>query len=397
MAIRKGLTALRETKEQQKRGGGGNTFRFVLQEGESAIIRVYGDFENEEDPFIYKQHFVKRLMQMGKGYHNCAENRREDEYHAGCAFCHVKNTGDKGVNISARALFYVKDHRKQHKFDADVKVLKPGRVQKPGVALPPDAYELTKYPSCKGVMCQFCKQGNEARMNGWRHWELAVQYAEQLVSLQAEIRNYCLCGSRDEDGNGTIYVSTYTCGNEECKAEVPFDPSLGKPVHTCENCSQTLPPIEELACTGCEEPRRCDLKDFLIKVKRTGSKQDTTYNFEVMQPCKPMTEEDLEDAEKFKPDFYEIVSPEPHEKQCQHLGIGPIYNTPGHGATSYAKPAPKPGPATAKAPPAPGAPPKKPPVVPTFAGGKVKFKIPPKAPRAEDVDFGGNESDITYD
>lgn len=332
MALRRGLAAVREAKATVGSGGGGAR-RFMMRAGESALVRFFGDFEAEADPIVATSHYVKRLQ--ANPYHMCGAYAAESGEHAGCVMCYARENGDKAIGKSDVAFFYVKDYRKSHKFENEVRVLKPGVAFKPGVKLPDSSYDLTKYPPCKGQNCQFCRDGNEARPGGYVSWKLSITFADQLTSQQALLRDYCKCGARTEDGGPTIGVSRYLCGH--CQETVDFRPEDGKPVARCHSCKQTLPPLEEIECTACGEPQRCDLPDFLFKVTRTGGGTDTSYNFEAIHPCKPATAEEMEESVKFAPNFEELVAPEPAELQARALGIpNPFGSSEGHGAENYA-------------------------------------------------------------
>lgn len=333
MALQRGFAKVKEIKEQGGKGGGGG-LRFMIGDGESAVVRFFGDFENQQDPLVGVTHYVRRLP-TGKQYHNCTDNLPEDS-NTNCVFCHMISQGDKGIKKQNRAFLWLKDYRKVHKLENEVRILKPGVTFVPGRVNKADDYTSTKYPPCSAPkrVCSYCKQGNQAAVNGYRHWELAIMYADMLVSQQASIRDFCRCGAKDEEGNGTIQVTRYLCSNPDCMEEVSFDPNQGRPVVQCGSCKQTLPPLEEISCSACDSPARCDLQDFLFKVTRTGSGTDTTYNFEPVQFKLP-TQEELDEAMKDKPDFEAMLQPEPPELQASALGIPSPFHTPGHGARSY--------------------------------------------------------------
>jgi hypothetical protein len=322
----------------------GQGLRFVLKDGETAIVRFFGDFEGNQDPVIGTIHYVKRLP-AGKQYNNCSKNVSDD---TPCVFCYEKSKGDKGIGAGARAYFQVKDFRKYHGLEQEVRVLKPGIELRPGKMPRAEDFVMTKYPPCRAPnrVCEFCRGGSEAKVSGFRHWELSTTYAEQLIGQQTSLRNFCKCGAIDEDGvSGTIQVMQYLCS--ECNNPVEFYPERGIPVAGCAACGKSLPPLEEVACTACENPQRCDIPDFLFRVKRTGGGTDTAYNFEAILPCKLPSEEELAEAEKEKPDWEAMLAPLPPEMQASLLGLpNSPFQTPGHGASTYAAPA-------AKAPPRP--------------------------------------------
>lgn len=348
MGLRHGLQALKDMKTE-KSSNSGDARRFILNDGESAVVRFFGDFVGEQDPVIGFSHYVKRLP---KPFHNCGENAEKG--HAGCVFCWAKTSGDKGVSKGAGAYFHLKDTRKFHALDQEVRVLKPGVPFVSGKTNDPKDYVMTKWPACSAPrrICQYCKQGNEARESGHRYWKLSTSYADQLITQQAAVRDYCKCAARGEEGEGTIRVTQYLCGNSKCGKPVDFYPEQGSPVAACGKCRQTLPPLEEVECTACDDPQRAGLQDFFFKVSRTGAMTDTTYNFEVIHPCKPPTDEELAEAAENRPDFVAILAPEPPELQAAAMGIPCPFQTPGHGAAAYgeeeepeAAPAPRRAPA----------------------------------------------------
>jgi hypothetical protein len=257
--------------------------------------------------------------------------------------CYEKSKGDKGIGAGVRAYFQVKDFRKYHGLEQEVRVLKPGIELRPGKMPRAEDFVMTKYPSCRAPnrVCEFCRGGSEAKVSGFRHWELSTTYAEQLIGQQTSLRNFCKCGAIDEDGvSGTIQVMQYLCS--ECNSPVEFYPERGIPLAGCAACGKSLPPLEEVACTACENPQRCDIPDFLFRVKRTGGGTDTAYNFEAILPCKLPSEEELAEAEKEKPDWEAMLAPLPPEMQASLLGLpNSPFQTPGHGASTYAAPAAK--------------------------------------------------------
>lgn len=362
MAIRRGLQKVKEIKETQSSGGGNHGLRFVIFAGETAIVRFYGDFEGQNMPILAVTHYGHHLPR-GQQYHNCTSNLENSD--VPCVFCHViDKMGNKDIKRQNRAYFWLKDFRKIHKLENEVQILKPGVPFVPGKRYAAEDYTKTKYVPCSAPkrICSYCNQGGPPQINGYRHWELANQYADMLVSQQAAIRDNCRCGAKDEEGNGTIQVVQYICGNQNvqwadgsvspCGQPVDFDPNQGRPVAFCGTCNQTLPPLEEIGCTHCENPERCDLQDFLFKVTRTGDKKDTVYNFEPLQ-FKPPTAEELAEAQAAEPNWEEMLAPEPPELQASYLGIPSPFHTPGHGAQEYTQAAPRP---VAQRPTAPQAP-----------------------------------------
>ncbi len=391
MPLVRGLAKVRESK-QESDNRKGDARRFMINTGESRILRFFGNFENNEDPIMAAVHYVKRLPK-GQQYQQCGKN---DDSHPGCVLCHLQPS-DKGIGWpNLRAYFWIRDYSKYHKMDAAVNVIKASYVQQVGKAPKPSDYYETKYPACTATrtrQCEWCKMGNTAIDNGFKYWELATKYADGLVSQQAALREYCLCGARDEEGGHTLYVTQYLCSNPKCNAEVEFDPLSGNVVVACGHCRKTLTPTEVLACTAeCGNPRRADLQDFLFKVTKTGDEQSTNYNFEPIHPVRPPTEEELAESNEKKPVWEDLVRPDPAEVQAKNLGLpeSPI-KTPGHGATAYGGAKPAPGPSAAPQTRVAPAAPKGPPAAP--AKKKFSFKKPA-------VEFDNSEpedsGDIVY-
>lgn len=396
MELKRGMGALRDLK-QKSGGGGGNNMRFRLDDKQTAIVRFFGDFENQNDPPVTQRHYIRRFG-GADAYQYCSGVQ--------CCYCYGRDKGrDKGIGgAGGIAGLYVKDYRKQHKLDAPVRLLKPGIVARPGQTLRPEDYYETKYPPCSGPNrpCQWCKQGLQSAYSGYRSWELSTSFAEQLITLQSSIRDFCHCGAKEEEtGVGTIYVASYLCGNAQCGQIVDFDPASGKPVASCAHCRHTTQPLEQIACTACgEAASRTDLQDWLFKVSRNGEGTDTTYNFEAFK-YQPPTQEELDEAAKYKPDWEKLWQPEACEQQAARLGIAnPFPPTPGHGAVAYNQPpaqaAPTPAPRVQVQRPIASAPAPVPTKPPTFVLRRPGAKPAPVQTPFDDPAASDEDQDIRY-
>lgn len=356
MPISKGMSAYRESRAKTDHGVSEGR-KLYITEGVPVVLRPFGDFESGDGVVIGQLHYVERLPK-GRAYQNCGKNAEEGQ-HAGCVFCFARDKGDKGVGYGQdRVYFDVKDYSRYHKMEQEVGVLKAGYVRTPGKAPPNDAWIRTKYPPCAGPKktCEYCQQGNEAKTGGFKYLEMSGKFADVLFSQYAALRCFCRnCGGRDSDtGEGTITVAQYVCGNAECQQPVDFDPEAGgTPVVYCDGCEQTLPPDEQVECSGCDNPERASITDFRFKMTRTGQRQQTQYTFEPIHPVKPPTPEELEEYGKYKTDFVKILTPEAAEQQAATLGIACPFKTAGHGAKGYGQ-GPNGRPATGAAGPAMG-------------------------------------------
>ncbi len=337
MALKRGLAAVRDAKTQNEQRGGGNNNRFFLRENETALLRFWGDFENGEAPALASQHYIKRLG-GATAYQNCGDNSDTP-----CVYCHmISVVKDKGVGYAQqKAYFDIKDYRKFHKLENKIRVLKSGYMPIPGRAPGNEDYIETQYPPCTATKqrpCEFCRTGNPATVQGFRHWDIATSWADVLVAKQAYLRTFCLCGAvaTEDDGSkvGTIFAKRYLCGNAKCGKPVKFDPS--KSVASCSVCRQTHIPIEEIDCTACHKPRRADLQDFLFKVKQTGEGKKKTISFDEILPVRPPTAEEIEEYNKHKTDFEKLCVALAPEQQSALLGLpASPFQTAGHGARQY--------------------------------------------------------------
>ncbi len=330
--LRRGLTALREaaTAAKSKKR---QTYLLTIHEGESKLLRFFGDFENDEAPYLADAHFMQGWAD-GEKSQFCGNN---DPEHEGCEYCIRIARKDKRVGYASTKAYYdVKDYTKTHKYDNPVRVLKASYVHRPGKQPQPTDYEETQYPLCTApkTPCVHCKNGNEAREGGIRAFALATSHATVLDATYADLLSYCMCGAKGSDGEGTIYVETYTCG--QCGAGVEFDPSHGHPDAWCDACQAHFPPQEAISCTACgDQAQRARMTDWRFRIKRVGDKKATTYIPEAVHPPTAPTEEELEAYEKYKTNFEELTKPEPAAAQAARLGVAPANGQPQHGARAY--------------------------------------------------------------
>lgn len=390
MALRRGTAALQEAKAAFDNRGG-DTRRFWLRDGETRVVRVWGDFTNQESPqsspTIAKRHYIKRLPK-GEQWRWCGRNNDQP-----CVDCYYRDRGDKGISGSNDvALIFLSDMSRFHKLDQEVRVLKPGIRVMPGRAPSPDAYVNTKYPPCSAPKraCEYCNMGNEVSTGGFKTFDLSTSYADQLSAQEMLCRDYCRCGAQEAGGGGTIQVHGYSCSN--CGAAVDFYPEHGSPVAYCQACRQTLAPNESISCTVCGDgAQRGAIQDFLWNVSRTGSNQGTTYNFSPIFPANPPTEEEVAEMLKAWPDWEKLTAAPPPEQQAASLGLAlpQGMGTAGHGTKTYGGPPVNP-PAhayaaqgerpPANAPPRPVAPPPRPAApAPRPATPPVRPAAPPAA------------------
>jgi DNA-directed RNA polymerase subunit RPC12/RpoP len=326
MALGRGLSALKKAASAVG-GKGASTWSFRLADRETALIRVFGDFESagdeSPDPVIAKEHTCAQLSGHNM-YQWCGENAPDDT-HAGCTFCYISNAQNDaerksgtGIKTSNVALIEIKDYRLQHKLENEVTV---GGIK-------------TKYPTCTGPKkpCQFCKLGNEARPRGFTYWKLANKHCQVLLEKRDKIRDFCLCGAKETDGSGTIGIASYQCA--DCEREVTPD---AQGFARCASCKTTNIPKENLFCSSetCYDPVRATIQDVLFSVTRIGADTATTYTFDI-QVISPPTAEELELAEKYKPDWLAITAPKSSEEQAILLGLlESPFRTEGHGAKPF--------------------------------------------------------------
>jgi hypothetical protein len=331
MGFQKGFAAAAGLKTS--RGGGGDTYRFITKTGQIALVRFFGKYEEQEDPVWSKKHYVKRLP-GADSYQQCGDN-----VDVPCLSCFLKDRGDKGIGTSTVGNLFLNDYSKYHSMDKEVKALKPTYQPRAGQKPGSDDYELTQYPTClrtKTRPCPWCEQGNEAKPRGFKYWDLAEGHLESLISQRTFLRDFCRCGAVTEDDEvpgPTLYVDSYYCSNPNCNEDcVGYSPEQG--TYACRACGNTLVPAELLGCTNedCPGPERCDLTDFIFRIRKTGEKKTTKYDFEPIIPCRPPTEEEWKQALEYYPDWSQVLAPIPPEQLAAKLGIPCPFTTPGHGA-----------------------------------------------------------------
>ena len=407
--VAKGMAAMAAAKNKMGSGGGSSNNVLTLKVGQTVIGRFFGDFENDEAPIVVLRHYIKGLS-GADAYQVCAFSLDENgtevlaEGHEGCAVCYASSSlGKKNISRSPNAVFFVKDYSRYHSLDQEVRFLKPGVFVQPGKPAPATAYEQSKYPPCSAPRkpCQFCKEGKESKERGYKPFPLALQFAQQITGQIPELSQHCRCGAKTEDGSPSLTVQGYWC--PECNNMLDdYFPESGS--HTqCPNCSTTVVPNELLQCCGCENPERAKLQDYKFQMTKTGEKKSTNYTFTPIYPPNPPTEEELELAAKYTPDWSKasVSSPKSADEQSRLLsipnpftGVVPQQN---RGAGSYGnppKPAPRPGAPLGK--PAPAGFRATPP--PTFSARPSPGGRPPvmRRPAEPEYEEGGGEEEIPY-
>lgn len=252
-----------EVSKQAASSGQSSGYRMTIADGETVAIKFLIPDDGSE-PFPYKRHYIK-----DKGYHVCAEDAAEEGNHAGCVFCREAGKGPVG-RVQRVFAFSVFDPRKQHIFKDPVKVKGFDKPQ--------------RFANCPDdATCKFCRNGDEPKVNGVRHWTQSAKGAQQLRlwALQVLGKTCASCNA------GKIKITGYECP----RCEEPMDIDDPEEKSRCFECTKqakkdgksggvSVLPREVLTCSrGCEEPRRLDLTDVWVEVTRSGADTSTTYNF----------------------------------------------------------------------------------------------------------------------
>lgn len=324
MALRRGFAAMREATEESKQrqeGSGGGNYPLRLSDGESTVLRFYGIFDGPkaDTPTIYRNHYVKRL-QGSQQYQNCGANTGQP-----CVYCDFVKSNPKTISTSDRALFFVENQKLIHKLDEKVRVLKHGAQKNKNGEYDSNAYKETKYVPCSrpAKPCRHCTNGVPREKDGFRWWELSAGHADSLVAKKEVIGMFCRSCCAVDDGNGTIVITQYRCGKKGCGKPVNFDPDSGALTAKCRACKNTLPPLEDIECSNCDNPVRCSIDDFAWLVTRVGGGTDTTYSFDFKLPPKPASDEDKAAAaeRREKMDEEGQVKPKPTHEQARSLNV----------------------------------------------------------------------------
>lgn len=342
--IRRGTQAHQQYEEQNKRSssGGAGSYPLRMKAGETKILRFFGNFNNQEDPVSVDMHYCKALEASKQAYQYCGDQT--------CVFCYVAKSGNKSVGLPSSSFWlYCKDYSLSHKLDSETRVLKPGYRPQPGVAPPPSAYEVTKYPACLAPKrpCPYCRDGNTARHGGYRPFKLSSMHAGDLMTQIEAAKAWCASCL-----NESIVVTSYACANCGLAVEIGADGMA-----ECDSCRYTLPPNEVIDCSSCDNPLRCDLSMFKVSATRTGDGQSTGYNFSLITPPEPSDQEELDEAAKYKPDWDQMLKPLSPDAQAALLQVPNPFaqrGAPGPRAQGYSQAAvvaPRQAPAAKAAPP----------------------------------------------
>lgn len=266
-----------ERAEKMAKGSAGY---FRITSGEDKLIRFLCDFENE--PYIFKQHFVKRLNRS----YTCTED-------ADCIFCEEREAGDKGISNSFRAAVSIFDYTVLHK------IAKKGQKDK------------FDFEVCTGDRCKLCRQGVEAKVVGKRYWEMSQTTLDTLLAVNKKIGDRCKgCGS------GKISVTEFEC--PKCGDVLDVEDTVRT---KCTSCHATVEPREILSCNKCDRPERATLNDCDWSVQKSGEGTTTTF---VLTP-EPFSELDsnyFEKPEDSEPlDLAAILKPLTRKEAAKVLGV----------------------------------------------------------------------------
>ena len=338
MKMMRGAAAIKLVRAAQGKsggGGGGSSQKLFISAGEAVPVRVYGSFEGDDAyPIYFRQHYVK-VIGGAAAYCSCAMYVGDDsqirlmEGHAGCAYCQLPDK--EGGYAGPKAIFWVKDLRLQHKLEVEVLIPKVDGGSFKG-----------KYPPCDGHGCGYCKSGNQAQARGWLVYEVSGKVAEEWLAQRAGIRNVCrTCGDTGDLGQGTLTVYGGYCTG--CNGTWP-----GEVGTVCPHCHLATV-AEWLSCptVGCL-PARADMCDFIWEIMVTGApgkdgatKKSTSF---IPKKLRPLTPAEIEEAEKFIPNWETVIMPEPLDMQLAKLPpqlaqavrakMGPVTAPPGHGSAS---------------------------------------------------------------
>ena len=332
----------RAQKQQQEREFTGAR-ELWLTAGNTLVLRVYGDFENEKAPALadfHRDQAVKGRWGYGEDF-ACGMNA---EGAKGCLRCDFRAQGLKKIIGYAKtsAFVQVQDLQMTHKLEDKVRVLRPGVKVQPGKRPQDKDFMETRYPNCtagKGKPCAYCADKIPRATRGHGFLKISHPAMSSWYQQYLEHRDYCRCGAMTEERGPTLYVSKYLCGNRKCRKPVNYSTDSGEAVASCTACKQVKEPEEVLACTACKKPSRALFTDFIWKATTTdgGKKQGKITVFSPVLPIKPLTQEDMDDYEENKIDFASMFVPEPAEKTAllHRLPCPDEYKEAGHGSEDY--------------------------------------------------------------
>ena len=344
------MSAVRASQQASspRGGGGGGSYDLIVDVGDNIPIRVYWPTIDGADQFpVYNMSHYLPWIKGREAFANCAMYLDEVgaarlmEGHAGCVYHRLPS--DNGGNTDLNANFWVCDMRKIHKMENEVSCIDPRTGNRFN----------SKYPKCDGQNCQWCRTGSQPQVGGWRRYRISSRLAEQWLAERPAIRQFCrTCGGVNAESQGTLSVYGYLCPS--CNVQIG-GPAAGQSKVVCTSCMQEVTPTEWLACEtpNCPAPVRCDMDCFIWDIRCVGGGQSkngkqkkiVSMSARTARICPP-TQEEIEAAEKYLPNWDEAIAPEAAEYMLLKLKpelaapirasmgdkLGPAA---GHGAVRY--------------------------------------------------------------
>jgi len=302
--MRRGLAAVKQVKEEMDQNAGANSYvpHFTLEDGESAIVGLTGD--RDQEPVILEEHSIKQ----GNNFTTIICSADRPKFKGKCVSCHTNASGNRQVNrTNNRAAFNVYDFRLVHPVKNKEKSKKYGR----------DIFDKVL---CTGeVKCKRCRNGKEPEYWGEKQWKLSMTWAAILAALNDDERARCKCG-------GKITVTGY------------LDPENDKVYKHVDEDMDTDGFEEILECSKCEEPDPYTIFDFPIKVRRSGKNKSTAYAISIVKDDPEIQEifDALKEDGELKPaDLEKINSPLSLQKQAELIGVVNPYSSKSDRSEDY--------------------------------------------------------------
>jgi hypothetical protein len=186
-----------------------------------------------------------------------------------CLGCQMMDEGAKNINRRVMHAFNGLHMIWFHLVPATDKTGKP-MVTKAG-------QPLMNYEPCKGRACPLCKQKVEKIFGKQVYLQVGVGHFDNIVGFGAEIERSCACGGR-------LLPVTFSCA--KCNAilldvsESEMDDETlyqwAKQQHQCSECNHTDILISEDECDKCSTPRKLEIFDVTVDIKRQGDGPKTT-------------------------------------------------------------------------------------------------------------------------
>lgn len=206
-------------------------------------------------------------------------------------FVYLRSAGDNRATLHTRNCFNLVDLRIHHvieKRDRDGKVITYSRGDKAGQPI------MERVP-CEGKGCEHCDNKVDIVLGRQVYVDVGPRHKDNIFDLEVEVSEHCRSCQE-----GQIERASFICPecgevmleladeNGERTFSIEEEDDLYEKGMKCPECNTPgVLPMEELACTVCEDASRATLADVVIFIRKTGENTDTKISAKLRGEDKP--------------------------------------------------------------------------------------------------------------